>query len=400
MTNCSLTLRILLLTAILVAIPMAGWAQAQRRAVMEDLLWDSRPSYTRFIVNFTSAAGEVVWRQHEFPSDPRVFYIDFYDLRPTYSDQQIPIGDGLLRMVQIQNFFDNNVIRFIFYLQDPAMLNRVSISEEGYSLQIDLMRRSAPRIQPPQPTESIQQRWGGRPVIIIDPGHGGVDSGTISPRRINGNAILEKDVNLLIARQVTRRLQATGQFDVYMTRTEDVHMTLEERVDFAREHGGSMFVSIHANDAGNPQRYDVARGMELYYLDNRGLLGELQQAVREQTGHLDREELITLVRDQANNLRMESYTICNSLRMAFQRHRYWRDAARGGDDHFRFIRMRNFHVLRNFDMPCVLIEAGYLTNMEEARLLIDPDFQSVIVDNIVNGLVTYYEGREAQRGAG
>lgn len=257
--------------ALLALVPATGAQTRERRPRMADLLCYTRSDYTRFVVQFTGMAEEVTWEDHVYESNPRVFYIDFYNLRPYFADQDLEIDDGLLQRVQVRNYPAQNAIRIIFYLQNLSEFSRYETPRaDGRSLVINLLRRNVTTSAIAE-TTTRQLTSGTRRVVVIDPGHGGSDGGAQSARAIGGRIRREKDVVLEISRLVQQRLNETGHFEAVLTRSGDRHMSLGERVAYAVHMDGDMFVSIHANHAGNPDRYQEARGLELFYLSDRGV---------------------------------------------------------------------------------------------------------------------------------
>lgn len=394
------------------------------RPTMEDIVWESRSSYFRLVIEFSEQLGNpqipIIHAEHNLLPGRPIIYIDFHGLRPRYSNQQVRIRDGLLDRFEIVNYEDSDVVRLIFVLEDPQAFNQLSVSEEGYHLFVDLTRRSArgdtaqalppspaptsPRAAAPadqRPSQTQARTAPGlfppsrRHVVIVDPGHGGRDLGAQSEIAINRRRVNEKDVTLEIARRLARRLNATGQFETHLTRTSDRDMSLDERVQFAHEHRGDVFISIHANHAGNRSRFGAARGLELYYISNRGVSRHSQEIAANGGGGRGETELLRLAQSGGARTRLQSIDLCRHIGAAFLRDRYWQPESRGG--HFRFIRGENFHVLRNFDMPCVLVETGYVTHPEEVRLLLNEEFQERIAEHIAAGLVAYFEGRDRER---
>ena len=96
---------------------------------------------------------------------------------------------------------------------------------------------------------------------------------------------------------------------------------------------------------------------------------------------------------------LEREDIREALRYAFQRHSYWRPTRGGGEDNYRGIFRRNFHVLRNFEMPCVLVEAGFVTHPQECQLLVNPEFQNLIARNIRDGIIVFQNSRVREQAA-
>ncbi|QGG53824.1 N-acetylmuramoyl-L-alanine amidase [Lysinibacillus pakistanensis] len=177
-------------------------------------------------------------------------------------------------------------------------------------------------------------------VIIIDPGHGGTDSGNTF------GTIYEKDVVLKVSKLVERKLAATGA-NVLMTRTDDVYPTLPDRVDFTNVNYGEIFVSIHANSVLNNT---TANGTETFYAMTSG---DKQESI----------DLATFVNNQ----------IVNDLKMRN-----------------RGVKNEQFYVIRNTIIPAILVELGFLTNSEDRAKLTDDHYIELFAESIYKGIVEYY----------
>jgi N-acetylmuramoyl-L-alanine amidase len=173
-----------------------------------------------------------------------------------------------------------------------------------------------------------------RPVVVIDPGHGGKDVGAIGVGGIH-----EADIILSISQQVARILEQRG-IQVVMTRDSDYFVDLAPRVVIAKRVDADVFVSIHANAIDN--RPDV-NGLETYYFGNGAVLAR---------------------------------TIHNSILQSL-------------DINNRGVRRARFFVLRNNPMPAVLVETGYVTSPSESRRLTDPAYQSQMAAAIARGILQY-----------
>jgi len=184
------------------------------------------------------------------------------------------------------------------------------------------------------PPDSFPRVPNGRIVVMIDPGHGGKDSGALG---IGG--LREKDVILSISQQVAVLLEQQG-IQAIMTRSDDRFVSLEGRVQMARQARATLFVSIHANSV-NRSRSDV-NGIETYYYSSERFA---------QTIH---------------------YSILQSLST--------RD---------RGVRQARFYVLRNNSIPAVLVEVGYVTGAEDAPRLASPAFQRQMAEAIARGILLY-----------
>ncbi|MEN9568007.1 MAG: hypothetical protein RLZZ69_3203, partial [Cyanobacteriota bacterium] len=183
--------------------------------------------------------------------------------------------------------------------------------------------------------ESLPPLTADRPRVIIDPGHGGEDSGAIG---IDG--LREKDVILPIALDVEEILRKQN-IDVVMTRDTDVFISLEGRTDLANRVKADLFVSIHANSI-SLSRPDVS-GLETYYYDSGRRLAELIH-----------------------------WSILNGVDI---------------DD--RSIRRARFYVLRHSTMPAVLVEVGFVTGAVDADNLEDPNHRRLMAEAIAKGIVEY-----------
>lgn len=188
----------------------------------------------------------------------------------------------------------------------------------------------------PLPTERIPI---GRVVVIIDPGHGGKDSGALG---IGG--VQEKDIVLPIGKRVGTVLQQNG-VDVMLTRNSDYFVTLQGRVDMAERDRADVFVSVHANSAGE-DRPDV-NGLEVYYYDSG----------------------LALARVVRNSI-LKNVNVKD-----------------------RGIRRARFYVLRKSSMPSILVETGYMTGREDMAKLKTLQYQNQMAEAIARGILQYLQRR-------
>lgn len=182
-----------------------------------------------------------------------------------------------------------------------------------------------------------------RPLIILDPGHGGKDEGA----RIRN--IMEKKLTLRTAYLLKKELQTLG-YRVVLTRARDVYVSLDTRADLANRRTGALFVSLHYNSSASP----AAKGVEIYYYTK----GDTGRSL--QSKHLAGAILRGIV----------DSTSCHS----------------------RGIKRGNFHVIRETAMPAVLIEGGFLTNGEERVLLTTPTYLEKLARGIAGGIHTFVLG--------
>jgi len=194
--------------------------------------------------------------------------------------------------------------------------------------------------------------------IVIDPGHGGDDSGAMTPAK----DFYEKDINLELAKRVGKILSRTG-LKVYYTRERDKTLSLGERSAVARRKKADLFVSIHANKAANTN----ACGVETFVLTPSGYHGTAQ-------GSPPRGWQIGNKNDYNNNLL--GYSIQKELiklEQAFD----------------RGLKRQSFFVLRETHCPAALIEAGFLSNRGEAQRMKSGKWQAGCAEKIANGILDY-----------
>jgi N-acetylmuramoyl-L-alanine amidase len=192
--------------------------------------------------------------------------------------------------------------------------------------------------RPPQPRPPVlpNQPSNRRVLVAIDPGHGGQDPGAVG---IGG--LQEKNVVFPVSLRVAQLLRENG-VDVVMTRTDDLTLDLQPRVDIANNANATVFLSIHAN-AISLDRPDV-NGIEVYYASDSG------------------RQLATII---------HSYTLPTS----------------GFND--RGIKSARFYVIRHTNMPAALIELGFVTGESDAPKLRDPAWQERIAQAITQGILQY-----------
>ena len=200
----------------------------------------------------------------------------------------------------------------------------------------------------------------GRPIVVIDAGHGGRDPGATS---VSGQ-VHEKDLTLILAQALRDELVKRERVRVAMTRDDDRYLTLDDRAGVARRLDAAMFVSIHVDSAANP----LARGASVYSLSDVASDAEAaadaarENAGAEQNGRGGSVEM--LLADLAMSSQMSASADLAS--------RLVNKAAGRIELRPNPHRFAAFHVLRRADAPAVLFEAGYLSNADDELLLRNP----------------------------
>lgn len=219
-------------------------------------------------------------------------------------------------------------------------------------------------------------------LVVIDPGHGGVDPGAIG---LSG--VYEKTITLAAAKQLKSRLEATGRYRVKLTRERDLSLELGERREIARAAQADLFISLHADSIGNK----AVRGLSVYTLSEKASDREAEQ-LAEQENNADsiigvdlshesqevRHILVDLAQRESMNLATKlADRLIGELK---------REATLLRNGH-RFAR---FVVLKSPDVPSVLIEMGYLSNRQDEAALKTEVYRGKLMAAVVRGVDTHF----------
>lgn len=227
--------------------------------------------------------------------------------------------------------------------------------------------------------------------ILIDAGHGGKDPGALKTYNVNGKdvTVREKDVNLKVAKMLYERLKsAYPQKQIILTRDSDVFLSLSERTDIANnvkvaDNEAVLFISIHVNSSLNKN----SSGYEVWYLSPG-----YRRTVLDKSVAGDDSTLFTIM----NSMLEEEYTT-ESIMIA----KYIMDGLQaqiGKESTARGIRAEEWFVVKNSNMPAVLIELGFVSNEKEAMLLNDEKYLKKATLGIYNGIAAFVTHFERSQG--
>jgi len=207
----------------------------------------------------------------------------------------------------------------------------------------------------------------GRPIVVIDAGHGGRDPGAGS---VSGQ-IREKDLTLIFASNLRDELVRRGRVRVAMTRGDDTYLSLDDRSAVARRLNAAMFISIHVDSAANP----MARGASIYSLSDIASDAEAARLAARENQDATRGVRAGAVDTMLADLSMRSQMSASAdLAARFVGRAAGRVELRPNPHRFAA-----FHVLRRAEAPAVLFEAGYLSNADDELLLRSPAERAKIV---------------------
>ena len=249
----------------------------------------------------------------------------------------------------------------------------------------ELTRRDAARRPAPPPagagaTERLI-------IVALDPGHGGEDPGAIGP-----GGTQEKDVVLQVALKLRERINASSvggnPMRAFLTREGDYFVPLQTRVEKARRVQADLFVSIHADAFMRPE----ASGASVYALSERGASSTAARWLAQKENASDRIGGVSLgAKDQSvQHVLLDMSTtaqIRDSLRLGDT---VLREIGGVGKLHKRSVERANFAVLRNPDVPSVLVETAFISNPDEERRLRSQAYQNELADALIGGIRKYF----------
>jgi len=377
---------------LLAALPLLlGVDRPSGLADVQDVRFWSYPDYTRVVVELTRPPdSDIELRRLSADSRagrPERLYVDLPDVWVGRRfESGVRVGDGLLRDVRLgQNTlrrtrvvldlerYDRHRL-LVLHAPDRLVIDVYGDREtpEKLSWPSDGHRPIGPLHRLPPPARRVR-------TVVLDAGHGGRDPGAIG---VGG--LREKDVNLRLAQMLSEQLQERG-FRVVMTRPDDRTLTLEERTALAESERGDLFVSLHANASTRRS----ARGFEVYYLDESHERHSLRVAARENgVQQRDMDQLQrTVARLRVGELsrfagRLADLVHSNVVEDLPRKHRGYEDLG---------VKKGPFYVLFLSSIPSILVETGFVTNNNDARLLRSDSFLESVATRIATGLTRYRE---------
>ncbi len=267
---------------------------------------------------------------------------------------------------------------------DLAAIDRAAFMR-AVAIDNRLQREVARKPDPPP-----QNTGDPRPIVVVDPGHGGIDTGT----RARGGGVAEKTLVLDFALTLRDKIEKTGKYRVVMTRTDDTFVPLADRVRLARSRGAQLFISIHCDALARGD--GEAEGATVYTVSEKASDAEAARLAEAE----NRADVIA-----GMDLSAEPDDIADILIDLAQREtktfsaQFARDliaelksAARL---HKNPLKSAGFKVLKAPDVPSVLIELGYVSNSQDLKQLVSDSWRSRASDAIVQAIQTFFTPRIA-----
>lgn len=229
-----------------------------------------------------------------------------------------------------------------------------------------------------------QKKRTGKPVIVIDAGHGGIDPGSIGR-----SGMQEKLITMKYAASLQKQLEKTGKFKAVLTRKGDYYVNLRDRVVIAREAKGDLFISLHADSHPNPK----TRGLSVYTLSEQASDREAANLAEK----ANREDVLEGVDLKNENVDLQTLLIDMVQRDTKNKSAEFAElmvASLGKEAKLlkNSHRFAGFVVLTGADVPSVLVELGYMSNRVEEKLLRTDSYRENIVAAITKAVDKYFEG--------
>lgn len=317
---------------------------------------------------------------------------------------QIRIDDPFIKSARVGQF-DPKTVRMVFELKQnvtPHLFALAPVAEFKERLVMDLypanmnneqdpllalledynngeLDKKMPADQGPKPGKAGRDR----PIVImLDPGHGGEDPGAIGP-----NKTREKDIVLKIARRLKALIDKEANMKAYMTRNEDVFIPLKVRVAKAQKQRADLFVSIHADAFTS----GAARGSSVFALSTKGATSTAAKYLAQTQNAADLIGGVGKSGDRYLDHTMfdmvQSLTINDSLKFGKE---VLRRLGNVNKLHKNSVDQAGFAVLKAPDIPSILVETAFLSNVEEERKLRTATFQQEVAESILAGIKAYF----------
>jgi N-acetylmuramoyl-L-alanine amidase len=232
---------------------------------------------------------------------------------------------------------------------------------------------------------------GDKPIVVVDSGHGGIDTGAHG-----GGGVLEKDVTLGFGKTLGKLLEASGRYRVVYTRDDDSYISLGDRVAIARRNNADLFVSIHANSFPGGS----VRGAIVYTASDKAS-DKMAAALANTENESDALAGVDVNAADSNDV----MSILNDLTLRETRNFgvvFARNLVKELGKSTRLFKVphqeASFKVLEAPDVPSALIELGYLTNPNDAKLMVTQAWQDKTAESIVKAIDDYFSTRVAGRG--
>ncbi|MFI8224129.1 N-acetylmuramoyl-L-alanine amidase [Pseudomonas sp. NPDC085632] len=324
-------------------------------------------------------------------SSPERLIIDVSGARLSGDFSQLALDGSVIQSIRSGPFGLGDT-RIVLDLSNPVLLSSFLLApQDGQShrLVLDLISANPTPIAPkvPRETPQISAHPKRDIIVVVDPGHGGKDPGAVGAKGER-----EKDVVLSIAQLLAKRLKKEKGFDVKLVRNDDFFVPLRKRVEIARQHKADMFISVHADAA--PRL--TASGASVYCLSEGGATSATARfmAQRENGADLLGATSLLNLKDKDPMLAgvildmSMTATIAASLQLGST---VLSSLAGITTLHQKRVEQAGFAVLKSPDVPSILVETGFISNVRDSQRLVTARHQQAVAEGLFKGLQHYFE---------
>ncbi len=358
-------------------IPLS-WIWAEDRQQIKDIRYYELSQGVRVVVETN---GVVEFARGQLKNPERVFFDIKKSLLNKEARKEFLVNNSVVNKIRVGQF-DTSTVRIVFELLKPDYEFKVIQLENPFRLVIDIYLKGGSKQLSKELEKKKESQISLKRTIVIDPGHGGKDPGAIGP-----TGLKEKDVVLDVALKVRELLKSDPQYDIVLTRDQDIFIPLNKRTEIANKINADLFISIHANASTN----SYARGVETYLLNWTDDEEAIRVAARENAISVKKMKqlkgelgfmLASLEREakRDDSVRLAGYihnSMADELKNDFSRHN-------------NGVKQALFYVLVGAQMPSCLLEISYISNPEEERLLDDESYRMKIAQSLVEGIKNYF----------
>jgi N-acetylmuramoyl-L-alanine amidase len=374
-------------------------AVAEDQVDVNGLRYHITSEYLRVVIDLSRSAEFSTGKL----SNPERLFLDIKNSKMSKDSQKnYSINYPLVKGIRLGQF-NATTARIVFDLASTDYDFKIFNLEDPSRLIIDIFPKTSdnkkpvpgnmekPAAPPAPKTDANREAGIMRRKIVIDPGHGGHDTGAIGP-----TGLCEKDVVLDIALRIRAIIKREyPSYDVILTRDSDVFIPLPERAQIANKNEADFFLSVHANASPNRK----ARGIETYLLNWTNDEEALRVAARENAISLKRMKqmqselgviLASLERDKKRDgsLNLAGYIQRSLVSAVTQQYPKVTDLG---------VKQALFYVLVDARMPSALAEVSFISNPEEEKMLADGTYRQKIAESLVDGINAYFASELQER---
>ena len=324
-------------------------------------------------------------------SAPERLIIDVSGANLSGDFSELALNGTVIRSIR-SGPFGHGDTRIVLDLSNPVLLNSFLLApQDGQShrLVLDLVTANTSPVTTMVPRET--PKIGAHPkrdiIVVVDPGHGGKDPGAVGAKGER-----EKDVVLSIAQLLGKRLKKEKGFDVKLVRNDDFFVPLRKRVEIARQHKADMFISVHADAA--PRL--TASGASVYCLSEGGATSATARFMAQRENGADLLGATSLLNLKDKDPMLAGVILDMSMNATIAASLQLGNTVLGSlagitTLHQKRVEQAGFAVLKSPDVPSILVETGFISNVRDSQRLVTARHQQAVADGLFEGLQRYFE---------